>query len=145
MSYCTTSDISNEFKDITFDTDTSVTDTDVDSFIDQASSLINSFVSSKYEIPVTGSGALLFLKMICIWLVKARVISILSVKTPLDKTKQDPDSQKLYEQAISLLKQIKAGTLKLSDAVPASSDDGMTSFLMNEDVTYEFQLEMDKW
>lgn len=145
MAYCTNVDITNEFKDITFSATTSVKDTDIDAFILQAGSLIDTYLSNKYLVPVTGTGSLLLLKMICVWLVKSRVISILSVKSPVDKTKQDPDSQKLYDQAIAILKQIKAGTLKLVDAVQATSDDGMSSFLINEDIEYQFQMESNAW
>jgi phage gp36-like protein len=145
VSYCTSSDISSEFKDITFGASTSITSTDIGNFCDQASAMIDSILSSKYVVPITGTASLLLIQMICIWLVKARVISILSVKSPVDKAKQDPDSQKLYEQAMALLKQIKSGVIQLTDAVAASTDDGLTSYLMNEDIEYTFTMESDAW
>jgi phage gp36-like protein len=145
MAYCTDTDISSEFKDITFSASTTITDTEVDGYIDQASSLIDSYLIAKYQVPITGSASLLFMKMICIWLVKSRILSILSVKTPLDKTKQDPDGQKLYDQAIELLKKLKSGAIQLTDAVASTSDDGLTSYLMNRDVEFQFQMESDSW
>lgn len=145
MAYCTNTDVSSEFKDITFSTTTAVKDTEIDAWILQAGSLIDSYVSSKYETPVTGTSSLLLLKMICIWLVKARILSVLSVKTPQDKTKQDPDGPSLLKQAMDLLKLIKSGQLPLVDAIASSSDDGMGSFLMNQDITYDNQVGVDNW
>jgi hypothetical protein len=145
VAYCTDTDISSEFKGITFSASTAVTDTEVDGFIDQSSSLIDGIISSKYEVPITGAASLLIMKMICIWIVKARILSILSVKTPQDKTKQDPDGPTLLKQAMDMLKAIKKGDLILTDAVASSSDDGMSSFLMNEEITYDNQVGVDNW
>jgi phage gp36-like protein len=145
VAYCTDTDISSEFKAITFSSTSAVTDTEVDGFIDQASATIDGIIASKYEVPVTGSASLLVLKMICIWIVKARILSILSVKTPQDKTKQDPDGPTLLKQAMDMLKAIKKGDLILTDATASSSDDGMSSFLMNEEITYDNQVGVDNW
>ena len=145
MAYCTDTEISSEFKDITFSASTAVKAAEVDDFIDQSSALIDGIISSKYEVPVVGSGSVLILKMICIWIVKARILSILSVKTPQDKTKQDPDGPTLLKQAMDMLKAIKKGDLVLNDATVVSSDDGMSSFLMNEDITYDNQVGVDNW
>jgi len=141
-----TADITTEFKDIEFTTTTTVKAAEVGDFIDQASFTIDSFISSRYSVPVTaGAGAVLVLKMICIWLVKARVLSILSVKTPQDKTKQDPDGPSLYKQAMDLMKIIKNGQLPLVGATLVSSDDGMSSFLMNEELTHDFRVGENDW
>lgn len=145
MAYCTYTEVSSEFKDITFSASTAVTDTEVSDFIDQSSSLIEGIIASKYQVPVVGNMSLLVLKMICIWIVKARILSILSVKTPQDKTKQDPDGPTLLQQAMDMLKAIKKGDLVLTDATAASTNDGMGSFLMNEDITYDFQVGESNW
>lgn len=146
MAYCTNTDISSEFKDITFSATTAVTDTEVDDFIDQMSSLIDSFISNRYETPVTGPISLLILKFICILLVKSRILSILSVKTPQDKTKQDPDGPTLWDRALKMLEQLKKGQLILPDADgPGSFEGGMSSFLMNEDIDYTFTMEDKNW
>lgn len=145
MAYCTSSDIASEFRDITFSSTTAVTTTDVSAFCDQASALIDSYVANKYAVPVTGTASLLLMKMIAVWLVKSRIISIISVKAPVDKARQDPDSQKLYDQALALLNQIKKGTLQLTDATLVSSADGLTSYLMNETIEHQFEMESDAW
>lgn len=145
MAYCTNTHISSEFKDITFSTTTAVKDTEIDDWILQAGALIDGYVSSKYEVPVTGASSLLLLKMICIWLVKSRILSVLSVKTPQDKTKQDPDGPSLLKQAMDLLKLIKSGQLPLTDAVSISTDDGLSSYLMNETISHDFETGENNW
>lgn len=145
MAYSDSDDISSEFKDIEFSTDTAVTDTEVDGFCDQAAAQIDSVIASRYEVPVTGPISLLLLKMISILLVKGRILSILSVKTPQDKTKQDPDGPDLIKQAMDMLAQIKKGQMVLSDATLASTEGGLTSFLKNQDVSYEFHAGENDW
>lgn len=145
MAYCTNSDVSSEFKDITFSGTTVITNTEVDGFIAQADAFIDSYLSTKYEVPITGSISLLVLKTISITLVKARLLSIMSVKTPQDKTKQDPDGPTLRDFAMKMLKDIKSGIIPLVDAIAVSTDDGLSSFLMNETVSYDFETEKDSW
>ena len=145
MAYAVYTDVASEFKDITFSSTTAVTDTDVTAWIAQASELIDGYLASKYEVPVTGVNSLLILKMICILLVKSRILSVLSVKTPQDKNKQDPDGPTLYKQAMDLLKDIKKGLIQLSDATLSNSADGLTSYLKDQDIEYQFTMEDDAW
>lgn len=145
MAYASSSDVSSEFKAIVFDSNSAVTNTEVGTFLDQASALIDGTIGNRYEVPVMGSASLLVLKMICIWLVKSRILSILSVKSPQDATKQEPDGPSLYKQAMDMLKAIKTGALLLTDATAASTDGAMTSFLMNEELEYTFTMESDAW
>lgn len=145
MAYATVTQVASEFKGITFSASTAVTDTEVSSFIEQADAMINGYVSARYDTPVSGSASLAILQMICIWLVKSRILSILSVKTPQDKTKQDPDGPSLFKQAIDMLKDIRSGKLVLPDATLSGLEGGMTSFLMNEDIDYDFKVDQDTW
>lgn len=146
MAYCSHTDVESEFKDLTLSASTSVTDTEVDAWCDQESSLIDGLIQNRYDVPVTGTAALLILKAIVIMLVKARLISVLSVKTPIDSTKQDPDSQKLKDQAMKLLDLIAKGKLALVDAVLAGSGTGgMTSYLIDGDIEGNFDVVADNW
>lgn len=145
MAYSVVADIQNEFKDTVFSSTTAVTDDDVEDFITSADAVINGYLSSKYVVPFLDATSLAIMKMISIWLVKARILSILSVKAPQTPATQDPDGPSLYKQAMNLLKNIKDGTLQLPDATLISSQDGLTSFLMNEDVSYDFHRQENDW
>lgn len=145
MAYATYTDVASEFKDVTFSASTAITDTEVTEFIVQAEAYINSYISTRYEVPVSGSVSVLILKTVVILLVKARILSILSVKTPQDKTKQDPDGPSLIEQAKKMLEMIKKGTLPLTDATVNSTGIALTSFLKDEDIDYSFTMESDAW
>jgi hypothetical protein len=86
MAYSEVSDIESDFKDIEFlaaaATPTSlVTEEDVDQFITEADALINSYLSMRYETPVTGgSEALELLKLYSRSLVASRIKGIMQVK-----------------------------------------------------------------
>ncbi len=145
MAYCTNTDLALEYKAIVFSGSSSISSTQVDEFGVQASALIDSYIGTKYDLPIVDTSALSLLKMIAIWLVKSRINSILSVKTPQDKTKQDPDGPALYEQAIKMLEALRSGKLTLVGADSASSDQGLTSYLKDLDVDYQFQMESESW
>lgn len=146
MAYASHSDIESEFKELTLSSTTTVKDSEVDAFCDQASATIDGIIQNRYEVPVTGPFSLLILKYITILLVKARVLSILSVKSPQDKTKQDPDGPTLLKQAMDLLTQIKKGQLVLTDAPAAAGfTGGMTSYLIDQDVTPDFAVDEETW
>lgn len=146
MDYALVADIEAEYKSIDFAaTGSKVTTTEIEEFITQASALIDGYVSNKYTIPVTGAASLAVLKMICTWLVKSRVNSILSVKAPQDKTKQDPDGPSLFQQAMKLLEQIKKGQLVLPDAVASNSTGGMDSYTADLELKYAFHQNREDW
>lgn len=132
MAYCTSADVKAEFKSLDISSvNASVPAATIDAMCDQASAYIDGYIDNRYAVPVTGTASLLILKMIAIILVKARVISLLSVKTPVDKTKQDPDGLTLIATANKMLDQISKGVLGLVDATLISSEAGMDSRTIN--------------
>lgn len=146
MAYATFGDVASEYKDIAFTSTTKVTDTEVSEFITQTENRINAEISNRYSVPVaSGTMAASILKTISIWLVKCRINSILSVKSPVDSTKQEPDGKTICEKAEDMLKAIVLGTLGLPDAEASGLTGGMESFLMNEDVEYQFQRDENAW
>lgn len=150
MAYCARTDVESEFKSITFlaaaaSPTSPVTQEDVVSFIDQVSAYIDGKIQNRYEVPVSGTASLLILKMVCILFVKARILSILSVKTPQDKNKQDPDGPTLEKKAEAMLDAIVKGTLELIDAEASNTDGGLTSYLKDRTIEYEFKMERDAW
>ena len=145
MAYSTVANVESEFKDIDFSASTTITDTEVTAFISEADALIDATIDNRYVVPVTGAASLLILKTISIWLVKARILSILSVKTPQDKTKQDPDGPTLRKDALKMLEMISKGQLTLVDATLVDTEGGMTSYLMDATIQKQFKTNRDQW
>lgn len=144
MSYAVYGDVQAEFKDITFSSTTKVKDTEVTEFIVQADALIDAKVGMKYETPVTASGSLPILKMICIMLVSSRVKKILQVKTPEAEKNQEaaPDESRL---AMKMLEEISSGKLPLPGATLATSHDGVASYNVDEGICHTFKKGEDQW
>lgn len=125
MAYCTVPEVASDFKNITFNANSTVTEDEVSSFIDQESAFIDSMICSVYVVPVTGTQALLLLKKIAIALVADRVRHVLYTKTGQDNKDQDTKGLKsLSRDPRGDLKKIQDGTLKLGDAVELTSNIG---------------------
>lgn len=121
MSYSTVDDIRSDFKDIVFNANSSVTETEVEKFIDEETAFINSMICARYKTPVIeldSPEAFLVLKRICIFLVSDRVRHVLYVKTGRDASDQDTKGlRSLSRQPRRDLEAIRDGKSKLSDAV----------------------------
>ena len=143
MAYCLNSDIASEFKNITFNASTSVTDTEVDELIAQSDEIIDGYLTNKYTVPITGVKALKVVKRISIGLTVQRLIPILRVKTGVDKL--DRDTQSISTNAERLLKDIISGSLDLSDAEKASTGQGFKSYANDNSLEHKFQRGIDQW
>ena len=143
MAYCLNSDIASEFKNITFNASTSVTDTEVDELIAQSDEIIDGYLTNKYTVPITGAKALKVVKRISIGLTVQRLIPILRVKTGVDKL--DQDTQSISTNAERLLKDIISGSLDLSDAEKASTGQGFKSYANDNSLEHKFQRGIDQW
>lgn len=80
MAYTTYTEVQGDFKDITFAAGFNITDTKVTEFIVEADSLINSYVGSVYQVPVTTGDAVNLLKLLSRSLVASRIKKVLGVK-----------------------------------------------------------------
>jgi len=143
LAYCLNSDIASEFKNITFNASTSVTDTEVDELIAQSDEIIDGYLTNKYTVPITGVKALKVVKRISIGLTVQRLIPILRVKTGVDKL--DQDTQSISTNAERLLKDIISGSLDLSDAEKASTGQGFKSYANDNSLEHKFQRGIDQW
>lgn len=144
MAYCTSSDVTKEFKNITFSATSSVTSDDVTEFISQADAFINSQLANKFSVPITGTEALKIVKRLSIWLVTGRIKSILKVKTGQDIGDQGTDSD-LIKMAKDELKDISKGKASLIDAPLFSTSDGVKSFAVDEGLEFTFKKDVDQW
>lgn len=116
MAYCSKDDVESDFKDIEFTDSTKVTSGEVTSITEQESAYIDSMISSRYVVPVTGDNSLLVLKKICIALSSDRVRNILITKTGKDELDQDTKGMIAVSRARKDLQAIQDGTLRLIDA-----------------------------
>jgi phage gp36-like protein len=121
MGYCTVEDIEKRFLNIDFTTSTSVSTSDVEAFISLNSAEIDGRLESVYEIPITGTKALLIVQKICEFLTLADVQEILDQKG-MGNDDVKTTSQKYREIAEKMLISIENGVLALTDAVSLATD-----------------------
>jgi hypothetical protein len=149
MAYSTNSEISGEFKGITFSSTTTPNTTDIDRFITEADAEINARVGMKYSVPITlGASPIAFaiLRQISVQLVAGRMKRILEVKqTSPDLAKQDGQSKDIAKIARDMLKEIVLGTLPLPDATLLSSGDGVSSSNVSAGREHFFSMDEDQW
>lgn len=115
--YCTESDILENMRGVDFNSQSAVTDTALGNMITQESQFMDGFIQGRYNLPLTDSDALTFLKKICIDLVVYRVTKVLQPKDqlplPSDKARQDISTGSAYRVVIQMLKSVKDGSCPL--------------------------------
>lgn len=126
MAYTTKDEVQSDFKDITFDSNSNVTDTDVTQFIVEADALINSYVGAKYQTPVASGEGLQTLKLYSRCLVAARIKRLLEVKqqTSTDANQNVMTTLFSPSQIIKMLEDIRDDKLQLPGALPLKSSGG---------------------
>lgn len=146
--YATTEDIQNGFKSITFSSDTTPTEDQVDGFITTEEANVHAFVGLKYETPIDSSvEAYEVVKGIVIDLVTGKVKNLLAVKTGSDEANQGKisDGDTLIKSAKEMLEKIKTGELRLIGATLLSSDDGVKSGNVANSVCPKFRRGRTMW
>lgn len=148
MAYSTSSDVSSEFKNLTFASGTGfITSEDVDAFILEADALINSYVGQKYSVPVTaGASALALLKLFSRTLVADRIKKILEVKQ-LQNTAANQETRGAFgtKDVLAQLQKIANGDIALDGATPLVSGGGFYSNNANECVEPVFHKDCKEW
>lgn len=110
MPYCTVEDIEAYYLNKEFKCNSYVSEKEVDSFIIQDTALINSYLNSRYVLPIKNTDDLLILKAINEKLVVGTIDDIFREKT------QDGDFQRTRgyrKEATELLTKIKNGEVLL--------------------------------
>jgi hypothetical protein len=137
MAYTTRVEIQGDFKDMVFTTKTLVTSADVDQFIVEADSLINSYVGTVYTVPVTvaGDGKNL-LKFLSRSLVAARIKSVMEVKQPTNTDANQNVVGVLFSpaQVMKVLKDIQNKDIALAGASSLVSGAGFYNNNVSNDV-----------
>lgn len=120
MSYADKADIEGELKGVSFETDTTVTSTNINSMLAQESAVIDQYLSAQYVTPVTDASALLVLKKICIDFTVYRIVKILKTKSkaPLPDTNmyQEVNEGSAYRESKKLLTMYQSGQMSLNGA-----------------------------
>ena len=153
MSYCSTADIEAEVKALDLSAAGTVPSTaQVTEFIEQEGARIDSYLSARYVIPVTGTKSLSFLKRICIALVAWRVSDIISTKKtqllPNGVISQDTSGATAYKQAIKDLEAIRRGDMSLPDQAVKESSTGKSYFAsqnLEDDRKPVFDMSDQQW
>lgn len=120
MAYATQADIEGELQGVTFPIEP-VTVSVLSGYLDQESALIDQHIGVIYELPITDTSALLYLKKICIDLVVYRVIKVLASKS-VEGDNRDISREKVaYDAAIKVLEMIESGDKNLAGATRNST------------------------
>lgn len=147
MAYTTKDEIQADFKDTTFDSTSNVKDTEVTQFIVEADSLINSYVSAKYVVPVTAGEGLQTLKLFSRCLVTARIKKLLEVK----QEKNSDANQNVVgvflspTQIIKMLENIRDDKMPLVGATPVSTRGGFYNKNVADDISPVINKDEKQW
>lgn len=146
MAYCESADVQTEFKNIKFnESDSAIVTADVDEFIEQASSEMDSRLSIRFTVPVTaGPSALSLLKQLCIWLVASRIKEIVEVKEVREEVDQDV-KRDTGAKARKMLDDIVSGKINLIGAALATSADGVGSYVSANNIERVFKKNEEQW
>ena len=148
MTYADNADIAKEFRKLTFDGDSAVTEADIDGFLEESEAIINSYVSNRYIVPITGIEALKIMKTLEIAIVALRVqviIDLKAFKSQSKETKQEFGKQERRDWAIDYLQGIQKGLYRLIDAEEIGSSSGITSFNSKNNIKPFFRKEIRQW
>jgi len=149
MPYATVVEIASEFKSITFDSNSALTDTEVGAILDQTDALINAHVTQRYVTPITGDESLLILKKIEIDFVAYRVAKILNLKKeiplPDNVVIQDLNSGAAFKTSSKMLERIFEGKILLPDAPLNTSATGFSDYNSTNSVEPIFERDIQQW
>lgn len=143
MAYCTSAQVTAEFRSITISSSGIVTSSVMSDFIAASDAEINSRLSVKYTVPITGTEALIVCQMISVWLVKDRILKLSQLKgvAPTDQGEE----MDYRTKALKLLDDLAMGKATLTDATLATSYDGVRSKNSEDEVDNHFDLSVAQW
>lgn len=144
MAYSTVAQIESEFKNVDFNANSAVTDTEVGDIISQTDAEIDARLGVKYIVPITGAVSLLILRTISTYITCARVSKIIEVKTG-ESDKDQPRRIEERATAIKMLNEIVEGKMLLSDATEISTRGGVRSYTYENNIESTFDVTKDQW
>lgn len=148
IDYCTQQDVEDNLKGVKVDTSTAITESILADMISQESAVIDQHVGRKYELPVTDTTSLLFLKKICIDLVVYRVTKVLQPqkvqRLPGQDKIQEISEASAYRAAMVMLKEILNGKTILPGEDERTFN-FFSSTAVDDDHQTTFELEEQQW
>ena len=149
MAYSEVSDIESEFKNITFDSNSAIEESEVNLFIAQEDAVIDATISNRYEVPITGSNAIVVMRKISIAYVAYRVAKILNLKKdipiPKEMISQSINEASTFRVAKKNLEDIQSGKIVLNDAVARSSEQGVKSYNASNSIGPLWERDTKQW
>lgn len=145
MAYSTVAQVASEFKNITFSATTSITESEVERFIDESDALIDAKLSQVYVTPVTGTVSLLVVQQISIWFSAQRVRDIQMLKTGQNNTNQLDGGKRLDDMAMERLDQILDDELPLPDATLLQASGAVKSYNASNNISGIFKRDSQQW
>jgi len=146
--YCTSADIVENMKGVSFSANSAVTSTALTNMIDQESATIEAHIQAKYALPITDATALLFLKKICIDLVVYRVTKVLQPKevisAPDGKVEQEISAPSAYRNALGMLRALMNGKAQLP-LESKKSINFISSTAVDNDTSTVFKHDEQQW
>jgi hypothetical protein len=149
--YCTTDQVAEEFKDLTFGDGSSgsspITSDRVDRFCQEASAYIDGRIGLLYTTPVsstTSPNSYLILQQIAALLVGRRLKPILKVQSAAPTNSQEGKAASELDPDKMLQEIVDQKTL-LADAVSRDSTGGVNSFAAGNGVVHTFKRDTRQW
>lgn len=135
MSYTTKSKIEAYFTAVTFDSTTSITDTEVDNWISQASNLIDGVLNERYVLPVTDASDLSQLEALADMYIVPLVKQALGVNQ-LRSVKEENMKTVMADQSqfFALLEKYRKGFISLINTANNSSKLTVCSYNQANDI-----------
>lgn len=146
MAYAAVDDIKADFRSIEFSATSALTIAEVEKFIDEESAYIDAKLSGRFITPITGENSLLVLRKICVFLVSCRVRSVLEIKVNA-RVKSDFKNNKCVDDRNpeKMLNDIAMGRTTLPDAELISTEDGVYSFNVENNIKPCFDTTKQQW
>ncbi len=146
MAYSTKDNVESEFKNVTFDATSKVTETEVDEFIAEADLTVDSFLSRRYVVPVTGVQTLILVRKFSRQLTAARCAPIIGVQTNFERTTNNKEEKSSVISGIMRhLKAISKGEADLPSDATLKPSKSSGRFVISSGETDKFDYDKDQW
>lgn len=146
MGYASEENVEGEFKKLSLTTTTFVTSTTLATMLEDADALIDSYVGSRYQVPITATASLNLMRLYATVLVRDRIKPIFEVRqTTNTGANQNPRGSAVFDTSAVMkeLQKIRDGELDLAGATLLTQTGAFSSGTLDEE--YTFQKNKTQW